>query len=68
MDDAKIIALDTTEQLLVKADIDSRIEFTARTNLANDALSKLPGVVSLEANDGSYRAVTTDARPRWTYF
>ena len=60
MDHAKIIALDTTEQLLAKAAIGSRLEFTVRTTLPESTFRNLPGVQTLECTDGSYAAMTAD--------
>jgi ABC-2 type transport system ATP-binding protein len=60
MDHAKIIALDTTTNLLEQAQIGSRLEFTVRTSLPRDTFRSLPGVTALEGIDGTYVAVTSD--------
>ena len=51
MDHAKIVALDTTEQLLIKTGADSRMEFTACTALAGETFRTLPGVVAMEQEE-----------------
>jgi len=62
MDHAKIIALDTTEKLLENAAIGSRLEFSVKTDLGDDAFRTLPGVTQLEKNGDTYAATTTDAQ------
>jgi ABC-2 type transport system ATP-binding protein len=62
MDHAKIIAMDTTENLLEGAAIGSRLEFSVKTKLGEDAFRGLPGVTQLEKSGESYVATTTDAQ------
>ena len=62
MDHAKIIAMDTTEKLLENAAIGSRLEFSVKTDLPEDAFRGLPGVTQLEKSGESYAATTTDAQ------
>ena len=62
MDHAKIVALDTTEQLLANAHIGARIEFTARTALPDDAFHSLPAVLQLEHSGETYCAITSDTQ------
>jgi ABC-2 type transport system ATP-binding protein len=62
MDHARIVALDTTEALLAGSKIDSRIEFSAQTELGDEAFGKLAGVSRLERNDGTYCAVSSDSQ------
>ena len=62
MDHAKIVALDTTEQLLIKTGADSRIEFTASTALAGETFRALAGVVAMEQEEQTYCLVTSDSQ------
>jgi ABC-2 type transport system ATP-binding protein len=62
MDHAKIIALDTTDQLLAKSGVSSRIEFMAHTAPAAETLRTLAGVVGLEQDGQTYCLVTSDAQ------
>jgi ABC-2 type transport system ATP-binding protein len=62
MDHAKIIALDTTDQLLAKTGVGSRIEFTANTTLPSETFRALAGVVGLEQEGNAYCLVTSDAQ------
>ncbi|HUB26190.1 MAG TPA: ABC transporter ATP-binding protein [Tepidisphaeraceae bacterium] len=62
MDHAKIVALNTTEALLAGTGIDSRIEFSAKTELRDEAFAKLAGVSKLERNNGSYCAISSDSQ------
>jgi ABC-2 type transport system ATP-binding protein len=62
MDHAKIIALDTTDQLLAKTGVGSRIEFTANTTLPSETFRTLAGVVGLEQEGNAYCLVTSDSQ------
>jgi ABC-2 type transport system ATP-binding protein len=62
MDHAKIIALDTTAQLLAKSNIGARVEFTSPTQIPREKLQSLAAVSALEAEEGKYCAVTTDTQ------
>jgi len=62
MDHAKIIALDTTDQLLAKTGVGSRIEFTANTTLPRETFRTLAGVVGLEQEGNAYCLVTSDSQ------
>jgi ABC-2 type transport system ATP-binding protein len=62
MDNARIVALDTTAQLLAKTGIGSRIEFTASTTLTPETFQSLPGVAALERDGETYCLITSDAQ------
>jgi ABC-2 type transport system ATP-binding protein len=62
MDHAKIVALDTTDQLLAKTGIGSRIEFTASTTLPGETFRTLAGVAGLEQEGETYCLITSDAQ------
>ncbi len=62
MDHARIVALDTTEQLLVKTGADSRIEFTAAAAPAAEMIRALAGVVAMEQEGQTHCLVTADAQ------
>jgi ABC-2 type transport system ATP-binding protein len=62
MDHAKIIALDTTSQLLAKSGVESRIEFTADTALPGETFQNLPGAIGMNQDGETYRVITTDAQ------
>jgi ABC-2 type transport system ATP-binding protein len=62
MDHAKIIALDTTAQLLANSNIGARVEFTSPTQMPRETFQSLAAVTAIEAEDGKYCAVTTDAQ------
>ncbi|HTV47506.1 MAG TPA: ABC transporter ATP-binding protein [Phycisphaerae bacterium] len=62
MDHAKIIAMDTTDQLLAKTGVSSRIEFMARTAPNRETLQTLAGVIGFEQDGQSYCLVTSDAQ------
>lgn len=61
MDHAKIVALDTPQNLLKQSGVDSVVEFSADQPLDHDALQKLPGVDEMLHADGTYRLTTNDA-------
>jgi ABC-2 type transport system ATP-binding protein len=62
MDNARIVALGTTEKLLSSAGDGSRIEFTAHATPSDESLRAIPGVARLERGDSKYCAVTNDAQ------
>ena len=62
MDHAKIVALDTTDRLLVSTGADSRIEFTASTAVTGETFRSLAGVVAMEADGQAYCLVTSDTQ------
>jgi ABC-2 type transport system ATP-binding protein len=62
MDHAKIIALDTTDQLLARTGVGSRIEFSASTALAGQTFGALAGVMAIEQEGETYCLVTSDAQ------
>jgi ABC-2 type transport system ATP-binding protein len=62
MDNARIVALDTTEKLLSSAGDGSRVEFTALAPPSEDAIRAIPGVQRLEKTDSKYCAFTNDAQ------
>lgn len=60
MDNAKIIAMDTTSKLLSSAGIYSIIEFKANMNCQEDHLANLLGVEKVEAEDHRFRLITNN--------
>jgi ABC-2 type transport system ATP-binding protein len=62
MDHAKIVALDTTDQLLAKTGVRSRIEFVASITPAGESFHTLAGVVGLEREGETHRVITSDAQ------
>jgi ABC-2 type transport system ATP-binding protein len=62
MDHAKIVAMDTTDQLLAKTGIGSRIEFSATTTLSGESFRAIAGVAGLEQDGESYCLITSDAQ------
>jgi len=62
MDHARIVALDTTEQLLAKANIGSRIEFSVHTNLPDERFANLAGVIRLERDSEAYCIISSDTQ------
>jgi ABC-2 type transport system ATP-binding protein len=62
MDHAKIIALDTTPNLLANANIGARIEFTTRAALPDSTFQSLPAVLQLEHTNDTYCAITSDTQ------
>jgi len=62
MDNARLIALDTTANLLANSNIGARVEFTSPTQMSHEKIRALTGVTALEVEEGTYCAVTTDAQ------
>jgi len=62
MDHAKIIALDTTANLLASSGVGTRIEFDAHTSLDDQTFQDLPGVGHLERTNSTYRALSSDSQ------
>jgi ABC-2 type transport system ATP-binding protein len=62
MDHAKIVALDTTANLLASSGVGTRIEFDAHTSLDDQTFQELPGVGLLERSNSTYRALSSDSQ------
>ncbi len=62
MDHAKIVALDTTQNLLTGIGISSTIQFEADREVSEAMLSVIGGVESVHAENLTYSLSTTDAR------
>jgi ABC-2 type transport system ATP-binding protein len=62
MDHAKIVALDTTEQLLAKTGVAARIELTTRSALPDEMLRALAGVIELTRDSETFCLVTADSQ------
>ncbi|HEX9503133.1 MAG TPA: ABC transporter ATP-binding protein [Patescibacteria group bacterium] len=62
MDHAKIIAMDTTENLLKLPGLNSSIVFGTTQQVDLEALKQLSGVISVEPENHSYRLETSDAQ------
>ena len=60
MDHAKILALDTPQNLIKAANIDSTIEFRMEQAMDTQIIKALPGVQEAAAEDGSYRVISND--------
>ncbi|MDQ3014836.1 MAG: ABC transporter ATP-binding protein [bacterium] len=60
MDHAKIIALDTTKNLIAQTGAGSSIVFKSETNVSPDQLSRLPAVEHVDRDNGFYRLLTTN--------
>ncbi|MGE5392305.1 MAG: ATP-binding cassette domain-containing protein [Candidatus Saccharibacteria bacterium] len=58
MDQAKIIALDSTNKLLQLADVNSIIEFGVAKACPTEHFRQLPGVLDVKQEDHHYRIVT----------
>lgn len=61
MDQAKIVALDTTSNLIQSTDAGSQITFHTNQPWEMSALQALPGVQAVELEDHAYRLVSNDA-------
>ncbi len=59
MDNAKIIALDTVENLLATAGVHPRIEFKTQTPFPEQKLQALPGVEKIEHENTTYFLTTS---------
>ena len=62
MDHARIVALDTTQNLLHSVGTTVSIEFKSDTHIDTPLLEAIPGVQSVLADDGSYVLSTTHPR------
>jgi ABC-2 type transport system ATP-binding protein len=62
MDHAKIVALDTTQNLLKSIGVSSVIQFEADQEVSEEMLSGIVGVESVHAENLTYSLSTTDAR------
>jgi ABC-2 type transport system ATP-binding protein len=62
MDHAKIVALDTTAQLLAKTGVGARIEFIAGDAPAVETFGTLAGVVGFEREANRHSLITSDAQ------
>ncbi len=62
MDHAKIVALDTTKNLLNNLGVSSIIEFKSNNPISEDVLRSIHGVESVLAENGTYFITTADAR------
>ena len=62
MDRARIVAMDTTAQLLAKTSVASRVEFKLTTPVAGERLESLPSVSRLDRENGTFTAATSDAQ------
>lgn len=60
MDQAKIVALDTTPNLIKSTDAGSQITFHTNQPWERGALQALPGVQAVEFEDHAYRLVSND--------
>ena len=60
MDNAKIIALDTTENLIAQSGVISSIIITANHEIAVEQLGMFPGVVQVIADGLQYKLVTSN--------
>lgn len=58
MDHAKIIALDTTKNLIAQTGPGSSIVFKSETNVSPDQLSRIPAVEHVDKDNGFYRLLT----------
>lgn len=59
MDNAKIVALDSTENLLKKTGVSPTVEFVSTNNIAEDMLKRLPAVQKVVHEHRSYFLTTT---------
>ena len=65
MDHASIVAMDTTQRLLAGSGIASHVEFSAKTELPDEAFKALPAVEGVERENGNFRGrMTSDAQAR----
>lgn len=64
MDHAKIIALDTTKNLIAQTGAGSSIVFKSGTNVSPDQLSRLPAVEHVDKDNGFYRLLSNN--PQFT--
>ncbi len=60
MDNAKIVALDTTENLLKLPGLNSSVNFRSVTPVSESRLKTLPGVIEITNGGENYRLVSTD--------
>jgi ABC-2 type transport system ATP-binding protein len=60
MDHAKIVALDTTENLLIKSGVGTQVEVAASLTPADDVLRQLPGVMGLQRTEATCSLSTSD--------
>ncbi len=60
MDNAKIVALDTTQNLLAQSGVSPRIEFKSKTMIDKQALEKLAGVHGVVQENMTYFVTTND--------
>jgi ABC-2 type transport system ATP-binding protein len=66
MDHAKIVAMDTTENLLKTPGLNSSIEFRTSRPIAATELAKLAGAVEAKLEEHRYRIITTSAQQTMT--
>jgi ABC-2 type transport system ATP-binding protein len=59
MDGSKIIALDTTKNLIAQAEVDSSIIFRTEQKVSPDQLERLPGVEKVLTANGNYQLLTS---------
>lgn len=62
MDAARIVALDTTKNLLNSLGVDSTIEFRSTAAIANDVLANISGVLSAAHENGQHTLTVSDAQ------
>jgi ABC-2 type transport system ATP-binding protein len=60
MDNAKIVALDTTENLLKSTGVHPTVEFRSKANIAAELLRKLPAVEDVAREDDIYFVTTSN--------
>ena len=60
MDQGKIVALDTTTNLLEKTGVHPRIEFNSHVQISSDSLKKLPSVEQVAQENKTYYLTTTN--------
>jgi ABC-2 type transport system ATP-binding protein len=60
MDNAKIVALDITANLLKLPGLNSSVNFQSTHEIPLEKIKSIPGVTNVEHEKGHYRAVTTD--------
>jgi ABC-2 type transport system ATP-binding protein len=62
MDHAKIVALDTTNNLLNSLGISSTIEFSSDSDISEDVLKRLPGIESVHSENRTHFLATSNAQ------
>ncbi len=62
MDNAKIVALDTTEGLLTKTGVDPTVRFESKQDISLEHLKKLSGVKEVDKDKNTYFLTTHDSQ------